>query len=382
MNPLRRLVRRLLAGELAGLAKSVAVLERKVGHLVTQGKEQERLLTLLAARSTEFAEHAAAHRQMTRRATALAASRRPIIVGPWCGEVGFELLYWIPFLTWLAGRRDLDRRRLIVLTRGGARVWYRHLADEGAEILDYVTADTFREQTGTLKQSAVSAFDRDLLRKVVRARRLVRPRILHPQVMYRLFVPYWKELPVLEPITSFLTYRRLEGVADHPVLESLPDEYVAVKFYFSRAFPDTPENRAFVRRVVDAVSEEHPVVVLHTGGRLDDHDDAVIPRSPRVHVVQPEARDNLVAQTAVLAKAAAFVGTYGGFSYLAPLCGVDALSFYSARDQFMPFHLEHAQRTFGRPGHGRFVALDVDDTALVASSVAALAARPVRAVGP
>jgi hypothetical protein len=25
-----------------------------------------------------------------------------IIAGPWTGEVGFELLYWIPFLNWLS----------------------------------------------------------------------------------------------------------------------------------------------------------------------------------------------------------------------------------------------------------------------------------------
>ena len=30
------------------------------------------------------------------------ARSEPILVGPWLGEVGFELLYWIPFLRWFA----------------------------------------------------------------------------------------------------------------------------------------------------------------------------------------------------------------------------------------------------------------------------------------
>ncbi len=32
--------------------------------------------------------------------TMLGRQDRPIIVGPWLSETGFELLYWIPFLAW------------------------------------------------------------------------------------------------------------------------------------------------------------------------------------------------------------------------------------------------------------------------------------------
>ena len=37
-----------------------------------------------------------------RELAALASKPEPILVGPWLGEVGFELLYWIPFLRWFA----------------------------------------------------------------------------------------------------------------------------------------------------------------------------------------------------------------------------------------------------------------------------------------
>ena len=32
----------------------------------------------------------------------LVAQRETIVAGPWLGEVGFELLYWVPFLRWFA----------------------------------------------------------------------------------------------------------------------------------------------------------------------------------------------------------------------------------------------------------------------------------------
>ena len=42
-------------------------------------------------------------------------------------------------------------------------------------------------------------------------------------------------------------------------------------------------------------------------------------------------------QTAVIAGARAFVGTYGGYAYLAPFCNVPAIAFYSdARRVSMP----------------------------------------------
>src|SRR5688500_15892265 len=142
---------------------------------------------------------------------------------------------------------------------------------------------------------------------------------------------------------------------------SLPADYVAAKFYFSQSFPDTPENRAFVQRAIASAAEQAPVVVLNAGARLDDHHDALISATPGVQVLHADVRDNLAAQSAVVARARGFIGTYGGFSYLAPLYGVDSLSFFSARDKLVPFHLEHAQRVYGsRPG-GRFLAVDTAD---------------------
>ena len=35
-----------------------------------------------------------------------------------------------------------------------------------------------------------------------------------------------------------------------------------------------------------------------------------------------------------------FVGTYGGFAYLAPLCGIPALSYYSEANSFSTRHLD------------------------------------------
>ena len=83
---------------------------------------------------------------------------------------------------------------------------------------------------------------------------------------------------------------------------------------------------------------------------------------------------NLEVQTAVIAGARAFVGTYGGYSYLAPLCGVPSLAFYSVREGFFAHHLELAERVFRRLGAGSLLPLDVRDADLVRLALGSSAA--------
>ncbi|MGE3404890.1 MAG: hypothetical protein AB7K63_20055, partial [Vicinamibacterales bacterium] len=50
--------------------------------------------------------------RIERELDALARHRGPIVAGPWLGEVGFELLYWVPFLAWFAERYAVAPGRL------------------------------------------------------------------------------------------------------------------------------------------------------------------------------------------------------------------------------------------------------------------------------
>jgi hypothetical protein len=72
-----------------------------------------------------------------------------------------------------------------------------------------------------------------------------------------------------------------------------------------------------------------------------------------------EPETNLAVQTEVIRNAAAFVGTYGGFSYLAPLCGVNTLAFYSHASGFRVDHLEVAKRVFSSLRCGTFTEVDL-----------------------
>src|SRR5947207_1961280 len=67
--------------------------------------------------------------------------RRPLLLGPWVGEIGYELEYWIPFMRRELRRQGIPPERVTVLTRGGAGLWYRDFAAHELDALELVSPE-------------------------------------------------------------------------------------------------------------------------------------------------------------------------------------------------------------------------------------------------
>ena len=283
--------------------------------------------------------------QVDRQLSTLARGGQPIVVGPWLGEVGFELLYWIPFLHWFADRYEVGAERLIAVSRGGsAAAWYGAFAARSYDALSFMSADEFKRrnqdrhgQFGEQKQIGAASLDEEIV-GFVRGAEGQEASVLHPSTMYRLFAPYWWGH---EPVEWVRRYTRFAPLRPPSFSVDVPPSYTAVKFYFNDCFTDTPEHRAFVDRTIRSVAEEGPAISLSSGVTVDDH----LPCEPDVaamrgirHLLTPES--NLAVQSAIVAGARRFVGTYGGFAYLAPLCGVPAVSYYTEPGGFSTRHLD------------------------------------------
>ncbi len=285
----------------------------------------------------------------------------PILVGPWLSEVGFEVLYWIPFLRWVRKRHGVGKERLVIISRGGARAWYGGLLGRYVDVLEFYTPAELHQrnlaravEVGHQKQTTVHAFDRQIYEQVATRFGAKTHSVLHPRLMFRLFQSYW----VGETGQAFIDRcTRSAPIAMAParvkaLAGGLPDRFVAVKFYFRESFPDTPKNRAFARQIVERLAEHNDVVLLESGARMDDHADFAVPSGHRVqrldYMASPE--DNLEVQTAVLSRAEAFVGTYGGLTYVAGLLGKTCLCFQSLAEHNDASHTALAQRRFSETG--------------------------------
>jgi hypothetical protein len=256
-------------------------------------------------------------------------------------------------------RFNVDPERLLIVSRGGTSSWYRPFAAHYKDVFEVVSPQQFREQhdarvrdLGEQKQTRVTDFDRELIDAATRDARLTDSSLLHPSRMYELLNPYWWGHQSSAWVHQHARYARLSQPGPVDVFDT-PARYVAVKFYFNECFPKTPQNRAFVRDTLRTLAGRGPVIALSTGLNIDDHGGERIDEHGVRHL--PEGIDparNLDVQSAIVSRAEAFVGTYGGFSYLAPFYGVPSHAYYSEPDGFSRKHLSVAQEAFECCGAG------------------------------
>jgi hypothetical protein len=286
----------------------------------------------------------------------------PIVAGPWLSEVGYEVLYWVPFLRWVSAAYRVPPSRFVILSRGGTGSWYGDLGSRYVEVLDHISAEQLVGHAvgGAVKQRNVSDLDAHLIGAAAQSLSLGRAaNVLHPSLMFRWFAPFWSGQETLSFVERHTRHARIQA-PEIAVPLSLPSEYVAVKFYGARSLPDDAATRTQVRALIEALSQQWPIVQLDTGLNLDDHSDVHLPVGPRLMSISGllEPRTNLAVQTRIIAGARMLVGTCGSLSWLGPLLGVRTVPVF-ADDSFLHAHLHFARRVYSRVEGGRFSPLDL-----------------------
>lgn len=261
-------------------------------------------------------------------------SKLPILVGPFRGEVGFEALYWIPFVRRMAKRLNIDPARLIPITRGGISALYG--MEPGPDLYTLATPQDVRVENKIqhakhqqLKQTHWIEFDREVIQKAAEALCLKDYQTLHPGWMFAVLGPYFLSSMGLQELEQEALFDTLT-VPALPAGLILPEKFVAVRFYLRYTFQ--AQMVAFAQESIKQIANNVPVVLLNSGLHVDDHID--INGKPHPNVVKladltpltPE--NNLAVQSAVLGRALGFVGTYGGLAQLALRLGKSSVSYY------------------------------------------------------
>ncbi len=305
----------------------------------------------------------------------LARGSDPIVAGPFLSEVGFESLYWVPLLRWFVERYDVSPDRITAFSRGGAASWYEGVAGSYVDIFDHISPSELKDlqarrvgSTRNEKQLRLSRADIELIHA---AGFPDSAEVLHPSVMYQLFWAVWASR---RPVRRVLEHSRYEPFGDpgaeraKDILAELPADFIAFKPYFSGCFPDTQENRRFLKTLTARLAEAAPVVLLATGIDLDEHVD-FSPSAGRIVSIAGlvEPADNLAVQTALVRRAGALITTYGGFAHLGPFLGVPTFAFYSD-ETFNHIHLDvmsRAVRDLRASGRAGFALAHVRELGLL-----------------
>jgi len=295
----------------------------------------QRIRRLLETRSPTTVARAATRaielRRATRRLEAALASDRPLVVGPFLGELGYELLYWRPYVLRLLRSHAVDPERVTVVGRGGTGAWYNAVAARHVDAFDLLPADDVLAgiedrvaRTGQRKQLAPDPLDSELQRRAAPGPGFA---AVHPLHMFWGARFAWEGLVPSAEAVAGADHEPLPAL-DPPseVVERLPERFLVLKAYFNECVPDTATSRAGYAALLEELAGERPVVVLHPPLRADDHLDW----EPPAGVVRIDdllrPATNLAVQAAVVARAEKLVATYGGFAYLGPYLGVPTVA--------------------------------------------------------
>ena len=260
-------------------------------------------------------------------------SGRPILIGPWREEIGSETLYWLPFLAQWRQKYGITKDRLIAISRGGAAKWYDAHTD--VELYDYWPLDALRLETlkgslehGTVKPMAVSELEQALYRTVSARLGLRRYHVLHPSVLYQHIAGWANDTMSLADVMQHLRFTPIP-TPHVPLHISLPEQFACVRFYQRHTWPFTEEVKDYCAQLVGNLAKQIPVVVIGSSLHHDDHMDLGFTGPNITNLIDHlNGKDNLAMQSAVIAKSAYFVGTYGGTMQLAVRLGKPAAGFY------------------------------------------------------
>lgn len=306
----------------------------------------------------------------------LKADTKPILLGPWRSEIGFEALYWMAFLKRLASQVPHFAERAIVVTRGGMGSLYKGLANGGVDLYALRSVQELRRRnladhlrTKLQKQYAPMPYDDELVRDAATAAGVQYGyHLVHPAWMYWSCAPFWDEVSGIKHLSHLCDYA---PIPKPPLMKDspLPPSYVAVKFYNRATFPYMdPRAQShlaeFIAQTVGVIAKQTPVVWLKSSPEFDDHVDIpIVGQNVMALDTAPTPEQNLFQQATVLAHATAFVGVYGGVAQLALRMGVPSASFYHTWGATAHAHLSLSSQ-ISKMTNTEFLVGNIDDTHL------------------
>lgn len=265
----------------------------------------------------------------------LLQDNKPVIAGPYISDIGIEILYWIPFLRWLIKNYNLSKNRLITISRCGTDIWYNELNGKHIDICDFLEEKEFffminQRIVNGIKQFTITEIEKDILNKITEKIKVDDYYLVHPSLMFNVFLPIWKQKLPADFIKNYTIYKHFPFLKEQFQIDRVPKDYIAVNFSFCPQFPNNSQNRFFLENLLAELCKEYKIINLNTGIQIDRHIDFDFESDKIINIKNLVNYKNLLkVQTDIISNARLFIGTHSGISFLAPLIGVKTLNIYS-----------------------------------------------------
>lgn len=249
--------------------------------------------------------------------------------GPFVGEVGYELSYWIPWIRKFCSDLKLGESRIGIVTRGGAHVWYPDHA-QSLELFHELSADEFRK----IQSAEYPIKLRRLEKQLIKQLGISRFHIAHPREMHAAISEFRGNYCGIDTLDDYFRFAGLSKTTIAKRVERLvgfeevrtPTRYGSVRLYTNSLIGDeTAVRQAW--RLIALAAKEFNLVDAGVKSRLDDHI-AVVPEGETIErpLADCPLSLNLAMQTLVILRSSFLVSTYGGSSYIGLLLGIPTLA--------------------------------------------------------
>jgi hypothetical protein len=240
---------------------------------------------------------------------------------------------------------------MIAIGRGGSAAWYQFPGS--ADLFEFLPVETVRafslqssQQTGSVKQHQDEGWERHVTALTAKSLGLEHYSVLSPTWMYQLLSPFWAGDKSLKWLDKYLLQPVRLTPPELPEDLTLPESFIAMRWYARATWPHREELLLWTRRLVEKVSAHVPVILIDAG-HMDDHGDINLGEIPGVRTLSQMTTstplNNLAVQTAVIARAKGYIGTYGGMSQAAMRFGVPTIALYDQFANTSPAHLQLTQ---------------------------------------
>lgn len=278
-----------------------------------------------------------------------------IFLGPWLGEVGPELQYWIPFIQNLIKRGFLKGQKIIAVSRGGTEAWYANITSNYIDLFDHLNLSEYQKirseiLTNSQKQVNIHPMERLLIDNIAKNERITSYNLMHPSFMWKTVVRWLQEKITLDKMIYTLDFKPVTSIIpqykNYIDRLNLPSNYFVARFYTNNVFQITYGVINELNKLIYTISRIKPVILLQTDYNLDDHKTIKISKNSNSNIIKIgsklPARINLGLQTEIVRRSEGFIGTNGGFSILPGMLGKSVLSFTTGeRGEYINLYSKH-----------------------------------------
>ena len=300
-----------------------------------------------------------------------------VVLGPWWGDAGQELLYWTPFIDWWRRRYKVDKDRIVVVSSGRAGAWYEGVLGRYIDLSELYDPQALAELERSRgeemrhrgKRFGGTEADREVLKRLNRRLGFRGVTALPPWVMAVALDRYWSGQAgpaVLSARTRPQPLKIKEKFARR-LFSGLPGAYVCLDV--SGAGAASPERRKALEAVALRIGRSHEVVVLAGPGDVA-FAEALVGQSVMLQMIDLEPATRKETASALLAASSGFIGPPGWMAYAAANLGRPTVCLTSAPGPREMIDQGSADRLLGRPP----LWIDLAETEIAATALHRLVA--------